>query len=380
MDIETETPCPEASPADFGVAQRQENARLGSLLEDVNSQTDHIAFAVSDWNKNVCTVIIAADASFGRSTDVQKAADEFTDKAGLRGKIRRITEISQNDFLNKLHRAERRSFIEDMEEFKRKYSISSFEELSFPNSAVTELMLDEPKSEEEAETKAKEMLCASSLLPELRRIERNETQAFMGHPVHYIIRADDPQPIRELLLGALHRKGRLISGRVVRFDTKECSRYPAEDLETLYSSLYGSAIVIRCFPAEECDYMKRDGMDTEDILTIAAAARRHRHDALTVFEIPRRDGKLFGRITEALAGITLVMLEEDTVFKSKAREYLKHLAREKGAVPDRGLFRELTATRARSRMRSSRTRSASSPTSSRSTASRRVTASPCISR
>ena len=101
----------------------------------------------------------------------------------------------------------------------------------------------------------KGLLFEDTVVPEIERIyEGTPNKRTVGHPVHYMLEADDREvrkTVYKTLLSSLYSVGRIKNRRYAYVDYCSESRIPGTALEALYRSSEGGTVVIRYVERDE---------------------------------------------------------------------------------------------------------------------------------
>ena len=268
-------------------------------------------------------------------TDIERYISDLTDALSWNGEVSDIQEITIGSF-GRMTRTS--SFIEEHNELLAKYGLEDLP-MQLGRHGV-EIIIPDQEEETDSLEKCRELLCESTVLPELKRIfDKNAPRKFIAHPVQYVIMSDNEKvrtAIRELLLSSLWKAGRLQSRRAyISLDSKISSKrrrffepLKYEQMEKLYEAQRGGTIVLPFMGVtnneEGNSHMASSDMDW--IMDTLPLIQEYRHDVLSIIEIRRKDENLYRMICQELAGITIVKLEESIVFRGEAENYLKRRA------------------------------------------------------
>ena len=198
--------------------QKQSDEIRASLCGESQSLNQKLqgktAIYISRIHGELVTLCAAIDTAF--SKEPISLLTEFASALGLEGEVTEASEITIKQFLTMLTSASRFSLIEDEDGKKKELGLDCFDE--YRGTELNEELISHTFSKKQSEAECKKLLCSATLMPEIERIFAAETpKTFVAHPVHYIIVSDDESvrhSMRELLLGALYRNGRLKSRRV----------------------------------------------------------------------------------------------------------------------------------------------------------------------
>jgi AAA+ superfamily predicted ATPase len=252
-----------------------------------------------------------------------------------------LKEITMKSFISNAERAERRGFIEDTTPLYEDLGIDDFSN-SRRSRCFSEKVIGKSISKEQLIKRAKTILCAETLLPEIERIYAGGSAVVRGHPVHYMIQSDNKKVIIEvveILISALASNNRLVSKRYAnyRFESDDCVD---SEYRSLCKSMSGGTIAIICeiTDAGESEFADR-GADI--LVDIAEISRMHRNSLLTILCLPQKCERMADLFLDNAGAVSFVTIREEAVFADNAKAYLKSLARQAGAKPDRALYKAI---------------------------------------
>lgn len=253
-----------------------------------------------------------------------------------------VSEVTLRTMETMLRNAYRSNFIIDDDEILEHYDIHSLIHDHFFK--MEEDIIQECPGQPMLKQTAHEMLCDESVVPELDRIFAGAgRQNVKGHPVHYIVKADDGavrDKLLQLLLPALHQNGRLVNRRYTILRSRALSNISPDRLNQLYASSDGGTVVVDFQQADvdgtDESELAPEGVDT--LIALCGCMKKYRNQVLTVFCMPRSDGKRERLILEHIGTITVVNLHEDLVCGERAKQYLKRLAGQHGVPGAKSLY------------------------------------------
>ena len=328
---------------------RKTRARIKERTTEANEKTrEEMNFFVSEVHDRKVTIGAAtfAGVKVPDQEDLKRGLEQFCERIDLHGKDAAFEEITVAEFSRLLYGANRRDYIEDDDEYKSNLNMDFID--SYRSSGHSELLIPKPFAKREAFVEARRLLCSASFRPELDRIfDARGPKHFVGHPVHYVVMSDAPkirQSMRELLLGALLQRGRLLGRRycVLTLDpNRGCC--DAERLRNFYDSQKGCTLVLSLtdMGADEDEDRSYADASSENLAVVASCLAAFRRNTLSLIEMRRSDEKLCRRLMEELPEITFVKLEEEVVFNRAARGYLRRLAGENGVENCDSLLKRL---------------------------------------
>ncbi len=287
---------------------------------------------------------LTAAAISKRHECLDTVAQEFLTQAGIRHKEIVIKEITIKMLQSLLRMGVRNRFIEDDDTILERFSLAGLMGRFARGVDFEEAILSCDWSQEELMKKAEGLLARGTLVPEIKRIYAGaKTPSVLGHPVHYLIQTDSADvrdEMAEILLSSLHASGRIRNRRFCTFVFDETSDAPGKQYELVCETCFGGAVMV-CLSAldeEEGDYAC---VSVDTVSHLCRVMREYCNDVLTVFCLPRSQEKMKDKLIECLEDVTLVMLNEETVFGEKAREYLRGLAGRYHVRPDSALYKNV---------------------------------------
>lgn len=196
-----------------------------------------------------------------------------------------------------------------------------------------ESVLREFPTKAEILRQARELPCAQTLLPELKRIYvKPAAGKAMGHPVHYILEMDDRDCRTKallLLLTALHANGRIGNARYTILSWME-------DAEEMYHIAAGGALVCSIlgsrYTREVAD------ADSEAVEQACRYMSRSRDKVLTIFSLPVACTALRDTIFQYAHNTVFVEIREERLDGQQAKSYLQSLAKREGLRADHQLY------------------------------------------
>ena len=258
----------------------------------------------------------------------------FTDALGLALRYPAPREITLEEIKKLLLSACRNDLIGDDDEVLERFGLDGFGRLHFGEKLIVE------RSRKQLLREAQRCLASESLLEELGRICAPAKEgAFPGHPVQYLILADDHDACGEiggLLLSALYANGRLRGRRFCRIGFASDFRMPENAYDNLYRSCEGGAMLVYYTPADD-EENEHASSDRTLIESLCAAMKRHRRDVLTIFCLPQTCVQAKEILYEEASGVTLIEIAEHTPDAGGARAFLRNMAKEAGVSADKSL-------------------------------------------
>ena len=328
---------------------RKTRARIKERTEEANERSrGEMSFFVPEIHDRKVSIGAATFAGIKvpDQEDLKRGLERFCERLDLHGKDAAFEEITVGEFSRLLYGTNRRDYIEDDDEYKSDLNMDFID--SYRSGSHSEVLIPKPFAKREALVEARRLLCSASFRPEIDRIfDARGPKHFVGHPVHYVVTSDDPkirQSIRELLLGALLQRRRLLGRRycVLTLDpNRGCC--DAEWLRNFYESQKGCTLVLSLTGtgADEDEDRSYADASGENLAVAASCLAAFRRNTLSIIEMRRSDERLCRRLMEELPEITFVKLEEEVVFNRAARGYLRRLAEENGVENCDSLLKRL---------------------------------------
>ncbi|MBO5897961.1 MAG: AAA family ATPase [Clostridia bacterium] len=276
-----------------------------------------------------------------QSVDLVAFAESCAKHLGLNAKIEFPDEITLANLQNLLSNADRQSYIEDddavLEQFGLDRICGGRRGLEFGENLV-----NYAAKEEDLFASARKLFTNETLIPELERIYAGKKYVYtLGHPVHYIVEADDRDIRREIykvLLDALHANLRLENCRYSFLDFRPGESYSRMTYEALYKISEGGAVVIRYLASDDAEDDANASTEREVIENICDMAKRYRNKVLTVLCFPRECKRVKAQFYENLGTMSFVELREDFIGGEDAKTFLSALAKENHVRTDKMLF------------------------------------------
>lgn len=232
--------------------------------------------------------------------------------------------------------ASRKNYIEDSDDFLMQFGITRL----FHRGNFQEELALRPVSRPVLMQRAANIL-STALQEELTRIlASNSKKPALGHPVHYIIETDDEsvfKEIKETLLMALVKAGRLKSRRYVSIDSDDADRDIAWKLYTLAK---GGTMILD-FPAETNEESQFADVSMSQIQAAARLIKANRNEVLTILRFPKVCHKLKQLLFEKTGSCSFIEITEDIVFNERVRKYLLAKADAHKVIDDENLYKDI---------------------------------------
>lgn len=256
----------------------------------------------------------------------------------------KTTEVTFNMMERFLNAAEREDYIEDADDVLTDLDLDGISRFRH-NGNINEIILQEGISKEKMYKIAEDHLTEGSLVPELDRIfAGRQEQGGTGHPVHYMIRTDDPQTqdiLSKTLAQALYINGRLDSRRFCLIEIRPGERFSMKQFELIYKNIGGGCVAIRFTPVDESEDTNMATGELEVIRCFSDLAKSFRNQVLTMFLLPREAERTRNRFHDNLGSLTFIEIREELADKEQAITFLTRKATEDGVEVDEDLLNKL---------------------------------------
>ncbi|MCR5736837.1 MAG: AAA family ATPase [Eubacterium sp.] len=252
----------------------------------------------------------------------------------------RVEETTGKNMCSLLQGAERKGYIESEEDILETFRINRVLGRYGRDISYGEKIIDGLKKEE-VFSKVEQLFVRECFVPELERIYMGtERKSPVGHPVHYMIQADDSEmriEMTKLLIEALYSAGRIKNKRVTYLSVDPLDGVPEKGGDDLYRCNEGGAIVV--------EYMAEDVIEDQfasfarDITErLCKTMKKYQNKVLTIFCFQRECYRQKEIFYENLGNTSLVELKEDLAYGKRAESYLTALAKDKQILTDSSLF------------------------------------------
>ncbi len=235
--------------------------------------------------------------------------------------------------------------------FIRKINLYNSLGLSSINYRNNRLFKEEILDDSEKQTiykRAEELYIRNTLIPELDRIYGGKNiKRITGHPVHYIIESDDDdikESTSKIVLQALYDNYRISNKRVSLYEIEADRGYrlnnEMEELESLYKTSSGGAIVITFRCEEEVEGSKASGV-RDSIEKLSNLMNKYSNDVLTIYCFPKECTKIKGWFFEYLGNVSIIELKEEFISAEDAKKVLSTKAKAYHVRPDKQLLGQI---------------------------------------
>ena len=272
--------------------------------------------------------------------------ENFAKSVGLNAKIALPDEITFANMQNLLSNADRQSYIEDDDVILERFGLDRISGGRFGRGLeFGENLINYNARKEDLFASARKRFTNETLVPELERIYTGGKSLYAkGHPVHYIVEADDRDARREIykiLLDALHANLRIDSCRYAFLDFRPGESYSHMTYEALYKVSDGGAVVVRYLAGDDSEEDSIASSERDTIENICEMAKRYRNKVLTIICFPRECKKVKAQFYEHLGSMSFVEIREDFIDGESAKAFLGNLAKEHHVRTDKKLFADI---------------------------------------
>ncbi|MDR0221177.1 MAG: AAA family ATPase [Lachnospiraceae bacterium] len=301
----------------------------------------HIAVSYIMYKKNtavLCAVVKKGILTLDTVGSFVKAVDWEAKHIGfqevtLEFYFKMLQTSCRNDYLDNDHDVCETLGLEKLNRNYRSVRLSFSESMLFDKIAQKDLF-----------RQAESLLCDDNMQAEIERIYQGApAEMVVGHPVHYLLQAEDYKANNQmlrLLLTALRQNGRIQSARYTQVCFTSCDSLSHSSLKALYeSSTDGTVVVSYADSEEEEAQFARTGTDV--ISELCDIMRQYRNKVLTVFCIRRQAEKTKNVFLEHLGAVTIVPIAQETAFGTRAKSYLRARAKEYGTTADKALYKSI---------------------------------------
>ena len=318
---------------------RQEQRAIASELAE---KTESL-FQKSDQRNMIFTTSLKdATIVFGgilqTGENIDKLFQEYRNTIPFEVEDPKIEEVTFNALQAMLSSACRNDYIGDDDEVLMSFGISELSSHIGPE--FGEALIDKENDISKIKKTVDDMLFSKTMLPEIERIyEKENVNNILGHPVHYIVQADDRnirKTVYKLLLLALYNNGRLKNRRYTFIDFNERSRFPGATFNSIYKSSTGGAVVVR-FTSDAGEGDEFGNRARGVIAAICDIATRYKQKVLTIICLPKTAKSARDVFLMNWGNTAFVELHEDVVSSAKAAAYLKTRAKENNVSADKKL-------------------------------------------
>ena len=296
---------------------------------------------LSDLEEEYVTMGIIAT----QSMDLVAFVESYVKHIGLNAKVELPDEVTFGNLQNLLSNADRQSYIEDDNSILERFGLDRISGRRGRGLEFGENLINYAAKEDELFASAKRLFTNETLVPELERIYVGSKYLYTsGHPVHYIVEADDRDVRREIykvLLDALYANLRLENCRYSFLDFRSGENYSRMTYEALYKISEGGAVVVRYLASDDSEDDSNASSERDVIENICEMAKRYRNKVLTVLCFPRECKKVKAQFYENLGTMAFIEIREDFIDSASAKEFLASRAKENHVRTDKKLFADI---------------------------------------
>lgn len=296
---------------------------------------------LSDLEEEYVTMGIIAT----QSMDLVAFVESYVKHIGLNAKVELPDEVTFGNLQNLLSNADRQSYIEDDNAILERFGLDRISGRRGRGLEFGENLINYAAKEDELFASAKRLFTNETLVPELERIYVGSKYLYTsGHPVHYIVEADDRDVRREIykvLLDALYANLRLENCRYSFLDFRPGENYSRMTYEALYKISEGGAVVVRYLASDDSEDDSNASSERDVIENICEMAKRYRNKVLTVLCFPRECKKVKAQFYENLGTMAFIELREDFIDSASAKEFLASRAKENHVRTDKKLLADI---------------------------------------
>ena len=285
---------------------------------------------VSDVIKNRMTLVVA----YQYDTDIA-VVDACISEKLPDIILMRQEEITIEEFEKELVRASRTGWIEKssnsiMRDLQLSIECENYSFFEGPSYKIQEKIYSAQKlNRKQSEAHLSQILASNSFYEEIRRIYSKENERrFLGHPVHYLISAGDKAAATDMidvLVPALLKNQRLVSGRVCEVTDIKPKSYRDEGFHRVFLASRGGTVVINLSGEADC------GMYATGYHELAEKLGQYLGDygneCLFIFvDVSGKRAISNDTIAAILTNADMVQINEGHGNLRKASQYLKRLA------------------------------------------------------
>ncbi len=286
--------------------------------------------AVTELDNDYCEIAAAVKAEAAREYTPEKIADIIGGMNGWNLSHVSSSELVVRDFKKALREAEMGNFIISYKKLLCDIKIN-------PHNGTDDECIAETLPRSEFGSLAENLLCKSTLLPEIDRIfkQRNMTGRLF-HPVHYIIKSDskrDDSEIINCLISALYENDRLLSERYATVDFYTNDYIDEDDLSKLYETHAGGTVVVRMYPEEENNNPFCRSDPDENMQVLINVINKYNDNTLTIAVFPCGNTKETGKLYQGVLS-PFVEIYTENASGGAARQNLIHRAKRAGMECD----------------------------------------------
>ncbi|MGN1318096.1 MAG: AAA family ATPase [Lachnospirales bacterium] len=270
-------------------------------------------------------------------TDISSIFESFLESVEILTTNERISEITINGISSLLRISSRNSFIYSDSSVKDEYFIEDISRGYGNSIEYSEMMIENIHSKEEILKKCDNLFCDESLIPEIERIYgENNNPLAKGHPVHYIIYAEDNNINKKIcssLTSALYSNFRIKSKRVTMIDVDKTRNFSSNNIEAIFKISEDGTIIFNI--GEDISDEEFEANEQEEkILSICKKVREYSNKIQIIFNFFKPCKKIIDNIYNNTENISFVEIKDESLMGDNIYEYIKIKAAENNVEAD----------------------------------------------
>lgn len=314
--------------------------RTKNIVDEFNSSFDDGTFSIYFINEDKSQISFLVSISYNSSVDMEKEIEILLGKLDVPSfSFLNKEELSIKKYAIILGEGAKRGYINDQDAICQKLLVGN----------KRYCLIQRDFKEEMIEDDIEEDMVFKSIEEERKRIfSPSSPKEFLGHPVHYIIAAEDEEMRKEMrkqLLHSLYKANRIKSRRVSLVTLNPLGGIFSEHygdigntVNKLYSKGDGGTVVISTSNIEEEDDEFFTPSISGELEGLSYSAYSLRDSVLTIIELESADEDTLKELSSFTDRMDFVILREDLVFNEYARSYLKALADKDEIIDTKGLM------------------------------------------
>ncbi len=308
-----------------------------SISDIMYTDSDRKAFL---FVSQISRVYVTVGAALKKGVLTDKTIEEFFSRCKMKAKDCKISEITGSQLKCMLHWASMGDFVSDDDNVLELLGVDGLLSRFRNSSPFDEELIEEKFSFSEALDAARLSFCSPTLVPEIERIfDGCQSTGFVGHPVQYLIEADDEETknsVLSLLTSSLFAVGRLTGKRRTQINIRESAFRSKQLLSDLYDMSESTAVVIDLSSDDDDDEYAQP--INEIVKRAACEMKKHRRNVLTFVCVPSGSNSLKQKLYEYLGNTAVVEIRQQPAEYEKAKEYLKTCAKNNGVRANKKLY------------------------------------------
>lgn len=322
----------------FTINDREERRSLALSVQEIcttlQKENEKRFFFVSRIGKSITAACITMNGA-PKDADV----DAFWQKIGVPVDTWTMKETTLRALRSMLHGAEMGSYIEDECQVLSEYGIPDLNSRHFGVKCRDQLC--DLRTKPQILKAADIAMFGRCFTDEIERIyQGRKVKDAIGHPVHYLITADDPKDrgkMASLLVSALLDRNRITSRRYHHITLCDSNSASSDVIDQVYGISADGAVVVSYDESivEEGEFAYEG---SEIISSMCETINRFSLRVLTILCVPRKDVKARDAFYRSLNNVTLVELNEEGVSAQFVRKELTRQAKLRHTAPDDALL------------------------------------------